>query len=561
LKMLLALRAEAREQLEKATNPVMVAAYDLRQLVLKLNANSTYGFYGAMSSPLYTQEVAASVTARGSTMIKMVVQHVQNDYTIATGMNADYVVLYGDTDSVMIKVPLASLTPAATATCDRLFNIICSELDNFAKKNPYKTHSNKDGMTPDIYDSIVVQIKNHQLRASDRCAYLEAIPYFKILSGLMLGNYISKTATGLFSDYKVIKMAFEKVYMNYLLVAKKRYAGLYFTRPHIHDKIDVKGLETKRRDPCLFFINTFKEALERLILRGDKEGALRYAQERREDLVAGKISLFELINTKQYNKLSDDYASPQAHAELVLRNQSDTKLPQYKLGDRVQFIVTKPINKKAQLYQHVDNPLSVAEHRLAIDEEYYSGEHYLKPVGRMFGPIINPPIQKVVRDNDGNITFERGAAPELILTRKSDIQKVANTLNKYSTRKDRVTKGITTTTAGAVDNKKITSFFSQRVEKCLVCNVDLSASQHAVCECCQQNGGLAKYLETKRKEDVALRAAMKKSEDKCFKCAGELAVNCRNSDCSERYDRFTRDHQWNGLQTARQKLSIDNLEW
>ena len=50
---------------------------------------------------------------------------------------------------------------------------------------------------------------------------------------------------------KPIKLEFEKVYCPYLLMNKKRYAGLYWTKPEKYDKLDAKGIETVRRDNCL----------------------------------------------------------------------------------------------------------------------------------------------------------------------------------------------------------------------------------------------------------------------------------------------------------------------
>ncbi len=47
-----------------------------------------------------------------------------------------------------------------------------------------------------------------------------------------------------------IRLEFEKVYCPYLLMNKKRYAGLLWTRPDKHDRIDAKGIETVRRDNC-----------------------------------------------------------------------------------------------------------------------------------------------------------------------------------------------------------------------------------------------------------------------------------------------------------------------
>jgi hypothetical protein len=40
-----------------------------------------------------------------------------------------------------------------------------------------------------------------------------------------------------------INLDFEKVYFPYLLISKKRYAGLYWTRPDKFDKLDAKGIE------------------------------------------------------------------------------------------------------------------------------------------------------------------------------------------------------------------------------------------------------------------------------------------------------------------------------
>lgn len=42
---------------------------------------------------------------------------------------------------------------------------------------------------------------------------------------------------------KPINLEFEKVYFPYLLISKKRYAGLYWTKPDKWDKMDAKGIE------------------------------------------------------------------------------------------------------------------------------------------------------------------------------------------------------------------------------------------------------------------------------------------------------------------------------
>jgi DNA polymerase elongation subunit (family B) len=46
---------------------------------------------------------------------------------------------------------------------------------------------------------------------------------------------------------KPIKLEFEKVYFPYLLISKKRYAGLYWTKASKYDKMDTKGIEVSQQ--------------------------------------------------------------------------------------------------------------------------------------------------------------------------------------------------------------------------------------------------------------------------------------------------------------------------
>lgn len=69
-----------------------------------------------------------------------------------------------------------------------------------------------------------------------------------IEEALKLGKEAAEYVTKFFTE--PIRLEFEKVYCPYLLMSKKRYAGLLWTRPDKHDKIDSKGIETIRRDNC-----------------------------------------------------------------------------------------------------------------------------------------------------------------------------------------------------------------------------------------------------------------------------------------------------------------------
>lgn len=74
---------------------------DGRQLALKISANSVYGFTGALVGQLPCLEISATVTAIGRNLIDFTSRRV---VSLFPGSE----VLYGDTDSVMVKFPIGN---------------------------------------------------------------------------------------------------------------------------------------------------------------------------------------------------------------------------------------------------------------------------------------------------------------------------------------------------------------------------------------------------------------------------------------------------------------------
>ena len=89
-----------------------------------------------------------------------------------------------------------------------------------------------------------------------------------------------------------------QVYFPYLLINKKRYAGLLWTNPDSHDKMDSKGIETVRRDNCLLVKNVITTSLEKLLIGRDVEGAKEYVKNSIADLLMNRLDLSLLVITK-----------------------------------------------------------------------------------------------------------------------------------------------------------------------------------------------------------------------------------------------------------------------
>lgn len=188
---LLAARKRAKTDLKKEKDPMTKAVLDGRQLALKISANSVYGFTGAQVGKLPCLEISGSVTAFGREMIEHTKKMVEEHYTVENGYDHDAVVVYGDTDSVMIKFGITE------------------------KDAPEGTENRERWM--------IESSMNLALKAAD---------------------FVNT------SFLRPIKLEFEKVYYPYLLMNKKRYAALLWTNPDKHDKMDCKGIETARRDNC-----------------------------------------------------------------------------------------------------------------------------------------------------------------------------------------------------------------------------------------------------------------------------------------------------------------------
>uniref|UniRef100_A0A8C3V4A3 DNA polymerase n=1 Tax=Catharus ustulatus TaxID=91951 RepID=A0A8C3V4A3_CATUS len=242
LEGLLAARSRVKAMLAEEQDPERRQVLDGRQLALKVSANSVYGFTGAQAGKLPCLEISQSVTGFGRQMIEKTKQLVESQYP-------DVQVVYGDTDSVMCRLSVASVAEAAA-----------------------------------------------------------------------LGREVAAWVSGHFPS--PIRLEFEKVYLPYLLISKKRYAGLCFPGgSEGAPKLDCKGLEAVRRDNCPLAANLVTACLRRILLHRDPQGAVAHAQEVISDLLCNRIDISQLVITKELTRAASAYSAPQAHVALAERTR------------------------------------------------------------------------------------------------------------------------------------------------------------------------------------------------------------------------------------------------
>lgn len=416
LESLLDARKKAKADLKNETDPFKQKVLDGRQLALKISANSVYGFTGAQVGKLPCLEISGSVTAYGRSMIEQTKQEVEQRYNISNGFKYDSDVIYGDTDSVMIKFGNKTLEE-------------CMEL------------------------------------------------------GREAAEYVSS------KFIKPIKLEFEKVYFPYLLISKKRYAGLYFTRPETYDKMDCKGLETVRRDNSPLVSNLINTCLQKILINRDPNDAVAYAKKIISDLLCNKIDISQLVITKELTK--SDYAAKQAHVELALKMRKRDPGTAPKLGDRVPYVICSA-TKGTPAYMKAEDPIYVLENNVPIDFNYYLENQLSKPLLRIFEPIL-------------------GDKAESILLRGDHTR----------------TRAVVTSRVGAL------AAFTKKKETCLGCKAVLAPAEekNALCSHCKANETALYLVQLNKYKN--LENQFSRLWTQCQRCQGSLheEILCTSRDC------------------------------
>ncbi|KAF5185052.1 Dna polymerase delta catalytic subunit, partial [Thalictrum thalictroides] len=204
-------------------------------------------------------------------------------------------------------------------------------------------------------------------------------------AAMTLGREAAEYISGTF--IRPIKLEFEKVYYPYLLINKKRYAGLFWTSPDKFDKMDTKGIETVRRDNCLLVKNLITECLHKILIDRDIPGAVQYVKNTISDLLMNRMDLSLLVITKGLTKTADDYNAKAAHVELAERMRKRDAATAPNVGDRVPYVIIKAA-KGAKAYERSEDPIYVLENNIPIDAQYYLENQISKPLLRIFEPIL-----------------------------------------------------------------------------------------------------------------------------------------------------------------------------
>ncbi len=223
--------------------------YDLQQNVLKVIMNTYYGVSGYARFRLYDREIGSAVTSVGRAIIEHTRQIIEN---------MGYSVIYGDTDSCMIRLP---------------------------KMDKEKT----------IQTAFEIE---------------------KVLNE----SYSSFAKEKLGADVHFFSIKFEKIYRRFFQAGrKKRYAGyIVWKEGKDIDQIDIVGFEMKRSDSPHITKEVQSRVMELILKGSDKAELKKYLGEVIKKYRRGEYSLEDIGIPGGIGKELASYENQDAHVRGAL---------------------------------------------------------------------------------------------------------------------------------------------------------------------------------------------------------------------------------------------------
>ncbi len=445
-------KVQAEMEACKYSDPAKYAMLDQLQKNIKIAANAMYGALGAATSWACFRPGAETVTAGGRRAITKVAEYVEQHYP-------RYEVVYGDTDSIMVRVPIVEGMPVHVAAgsveemaraqfgMDALREMVdrVNKADLYPspmsiaaecvymkyliglKKKMYaalKWEADKKGRVVVKYSKATTANVRKAIKAACARVLGEDVKPVQDEPQELCVTYAGDTTTrdllnapGVLPpgcDASVVDGQGDgdgkKVRVGYSLVSatsRRDELGLERVAPYVM----VKGLQNVRREVPIVTQNAMNEIIESVLARGgDVAVAIACAKEHLQHLLDGTTPFEHFEMSQSLGRRLATYARGMLpHVEVAFRWMAKDPAKAPREGDRVPYYFAwMPPPPMGRGGVRVANKRKMWEYARAPDEMLETGKGGLEPLGREV--YVERKFEKPVT----NLLKMLGATPEQI---------------------------------------------------------------------------------------------------------------------------------------------------
>jgi hypothetical protein len=182
-------------------------------------------------------------------------------------------------------------------------------------------------------------------------------------------------------------LEYEKTFMPFLLLAKKKYVGMLYENDINYCKRKSMGIVLKRRDNAPCVKDSYGGVVDILMNKCDANEAVNFIKSYLNDMIQERIPINKLIITKKINSY---YKNPKQIAHKVLADRMGERDPGNKpsVGSRLPFIYIKTKKKMKLQGDRIEHPDYINKNKLKPDYEHYITNQIMKPLLQLFGLLL-----------------------------------------------------------------------------------------------------------------------------------------------------------------------------
>ena len=182
-------------------------------------------------------------------------------------------------------------------------------------------------------------------------------------------------------------LEYEKTFMPFCLLSKKRYVGmLYETDPNKCKRKEM-GIVLKRRDNAPIVKDIYGGIIDILMKKQNIDEAINFLRSSLRNIIDKQYPENKFIISKS---LRSGYKNPQQIAHKVLADRITQRDPGNKpqSGDRIHYLYIHNSNKNCLQGEKIETPNYIKEHNLTIDYSHYISNQIMKPVQQLFSLVL-----------------------------------------------------------------------------------------------------------------------------------------------------------------------------